>query len=474
MIKIPSGMFHANWYALPVLIVGILMFLIGLVILFQNRRALVNFFFFLICFCGAFWFLGMAATYAAADSATALKMYRAVTFFGVSLIAPCVYLFSSVWLGLFQKQKIFGFTALVVGFVFYMIGLFSSKSFSGVYEYFWGYYPCYGPLNRCFLIFFFLVLLGAFYNFFHAYFKEPPGIRKNHIGLIALAFLISLTSSADYLPKLFYIPIYPFGFLQVFLWILIVAYAIVRNRLFDIGILAHLIQETRLSAMGLLASSINHEIKNPLFIIKGTAETFLESFKEKRPTDPVITSEKFQTAFERIFAQSQKALEIMKNFSEFSRRESGRVFDMQDHPLSIILNNVLQLVKGELALDAIALKLDIPEGLNVRIDRYAAEEIFLNLIINACHAMPQGGELVVSASEEGSFVKILVSDNGSGIPSNQLRNLFKPFNTTKSFGSGLGLYVVKQLTEKCQGTIQVTSTEGKGSTFMIRFPRKKK
>jgi signal transduction histidine kinase len=466
-------LFHFNWYALPVLVVGFLMSLVGFIILSQNYRSLVNFFFFSICLCGGFWFSGMVATYSADTSATALQMYRTVSFLGVALMAPCIYLFSSVWLSFFGKQKFLGYTALAVGFVFYLVGLYSPQSFLGVYEYFWGYYPRYGPINYYFLVFFFTVLLGAFSNFFRAYFKEPPGVRKNHIGLITLAFLISLTSSLDYLPKLFYLPIYPFGFLQVFLWILIVAYAIVRNRLFDVEILTHLIQETRLSAMGLLASSINHEIKNPLFIIKGTAEAHLENSKEGQPEEPEKALERSHAAFQRISTQAQRALEIMKNFAEFGKRESGRIFDAQDHELAVILKNVLQLVGGELALDNIKLRMDIPEGLSVRIDRYSAEEIFLNLIMNACHAMSQGGELAISAKTEGPFTEILISDNGPGISANQLRNIFKPFNTSKSSGTGLGLYVVEQLTKRCQGTIQVMSEEGKGCTFTLRFPNKK-
>ena len=466
-------LFQFNGYAVPVAFVGFSMLLVGALILLQNFRSLINFSFFSICLCGTFWFLGMAGTYAAANPAIALRVYRSITFLGVALIAPCVYIFSSAWLSLHQKQKVFGYMSLLAGFIFYIVGLYSSQSFLGVYKYFWGYYPHYGPLSYYFLGFFFLVLFGAFLNFFKAYFKELPGTRKTQIGLITLAFLISFTSSADYLPKLFYIPIYPFGFLQVFLWILIVAYSIIRNHLFDINILTDLIQETRLSAMGLLASSINHEIKNPLFIIKSTAEMYLESMREGRLASLEAVSEKSCAAFQKTIAQVLRAFDIMKNFAEFGKRESGRIFDAQNHKLATILRNVLQLVGGELALDNIEFQMNIPEGLNVYMDRYAAEEIFLNLIINACHAMSQGGKLIISAQEEDLFVKILISDNGPGISANQLRNIFKPFNTTKSCGTGLGLYVVKQLTKRCEGTIHVMSEEGKGCTFTLRFPNKK-
>ena len=98
MIKTALGMFRFNWYAMPVLIVGLLMLLIGIFILLQNKRSRVNFSFFLIGVCGFLWFLGIAGTYAASTPEIALAIYRNVTFLGVALIAPCTHYFSATWL----------------------------------------------------------------------------------------------------------------------------------------------------------------------------------------------------------------------------------------------------------------------------------------------------------------------------------------------------------------------------------------
>ncbi|MDD5226260.1 MAG: ATP-binding protein [Candidatus Omnitrophica bacterium] len=233
------SLFHFNWYAVPVLVVGILMLLTGTFILLQNRRSRVNFSFFLIGVCGFFWFLGIAGTYAANTPEVALAVYRTVTFLGVALIAPCTHYFSATWLGLFKKQKIAIRAGLFFGTAFYIAGLFSSSSFSGVYHYFWGFYPIYGPLNLYFLGFFFLVLVYAFYNFFSALFREPKGVRRTQIGLITTGFLVSFLGSFDYLPKFLYYPVYPMGFLVVFFWILIVAYAIIRYKAMDIETMIH-------------------------------------------------------------------------------------------------------------------------------------------------------------------------------------------------------------------------------------------
>ena len=239
MIKAALAMFHVNWYAVPVLAVGVLMFLIGLFIFLQNRRSRVNFSFFLIGVCGLFWFLGVAGTYAASTPEIALAVYRTVTFLGVALIAPCTHYFSATWLGLFKQQKVAIRTGFFFGAAFYIVGLFSPRSFPGVYHYFWGFYPVYGPLNWYFLGFFFLVLLCAFYNFFSAFFKEPPGVRRTQIALITTGFLVSFMGSFDYLPKLLYYPVFPMGFLCVFFWILVVAYAIIRYKAMDIETVIH-------------------------------------------------------------------------------------------------------------------------------------------------------------------------------------------------------------------------------------------
>ncbi|HRY85341.1 MAG TPA: ATP-binding protein, partial [Candidatus Omnitrophota bacterium] len=231
--------FEFNGYAVPVLAVGILMLLIGIFIFLQNKRSRVNFSFFLIGFCGFLWFLGIAGTYAASTPETALFMYRTVTFLGVALIAPCTHYFSATWLGLFKKQKLAIRTGLFFGAAFYIVGLFSPRSFTGVYHYFWGYYPMYGPLNRYFLGLFFLVLACAFFNFFSALLKEPKGVRRTQIGLITLGFLVAFLGSFDYLPKFVYYPVLPLGFLAVFFWILVVAYAIIRYKAMDIETVIH-------------------------------------------------------------------------------------------------------------------------------------------------------------------------------------------------------------------------------------------
>ena len=231
--------FWLNGYALPVGVIGLLMFLTGFFIYLQNRRSPVNFSFFLICICGIFWLVGIAAVYAAKDPGVALLIYRRVSFLGVAFISPCIYFFSVLWLGLYKRQRWLVWIFFAAGGAFYLTGLFSAASFPGIYRYFWGYYPQYGLVNRWFLGYFFIAIMTAFYNFITAYRREVPGLRKTQISFITMAFMVSFIGISDFIPKVIHNPVYPLGFLCVFFWMLVVAYAIIRYKAMDIETVIH-------------------------------------------------------------------------------------------------------------------------------------------------------------------------------------------------------------------------------------------
>ena len=101
------------------------------------------------------------------------------------------------------------------------------------------------------------------------------------------------------------------------------------------------------------------------------------------------------------------------------------------------------------------------------------KRILGNLVNNAVQAMPNGGELTMGAYQEADDIVITVRDTGVGIPENVKSKLFTPLFTTKSKGQGLGLAVVKRMTEALQGTVNFESKEGNGTIFIVRFPQKK-
>lgn len=99
-------------------------------------------------------------------------------------------------------------------------------------------------------------------------------------------------------------------------------------------------------------------------------------------------------------------------------------------------------------------------------------QVFINLVMNAIHAMPEGGTLRVGLAQDRDMVQLTVADTGHGIPQEVLSKIFEPFFTTKEFGkgTGLGLTVVKGIIEEHQGTITVESEEGKGTMFTVSLP----
>ncbi len=234
-----TQLFQWNAHSIPVAVVSTVIFLVGLFIFIQNPKSVTNASFFLICLCVNAWLYGNALMYAAKTPEIALTCYRRITFLGVSYVSTCVYMFSAIWLKLYREQKLRIMVGLVGSGIFYLVGIFSPLSFQGVYSYYWGYYPQYGPLNYCFIVFFFSYFLEAFYNFIQAYRSESNQIRRTQIRLIAIAFLISLTGSVDYLPKIIYLGVYPFGYISVFFWIMLVAYSIIKYKVMDIQTVIH-------------------------------------------------------------------------------------------------------------------------------------------------------------------------------------------------------------------------------------------
>ncbi len=228
-----------NWYSYPVLIVSTVIFCIGLFVLLQNPKSIVNSCFFLICLCVNFWLYGISFVYGANGPELALNIYKHITFLGVSFVATGVYCFSVAWLKLYERQKYLVWSALLSSLTFYLTGLFLPQSFPRATLYFWGYYPVYGSTTQAFLLIFFGLFFAAFANFVRAYRSEPQPVRKTQIRLIAVAFLISFIGSIDFIPKLTYFPVYPVGFTFVFCWIMTVAYSIVRYKVMDIETVIH-------------------------------------------------------------------------------------------------------------------------------------------------------------------------------------------------------------------------------------------
>jgi signal transduction histidine kinase len=257
----------------------------------------------------------------------------------------------------------------------------------------------------------------------------------------------------------FIMPFYPF----------FMAYFMIRHRLFDVEQAVQAFQREKLATIGLIASSINHEIRNPLYIAKTAVESFLENEKEgiaQKKTSAQIS--------ETVLAQLNRALDVITKLNRFAKPTNEQSAERIEHSASIpeAINTVLDLISYEFELEKIHIKNEIPTDFPVaQCDPRQLEEILFNLIVNACHAMSGGGILTLSAKLiAGGKIEMQVADTGTGVSPDRMKHLFEPFHTTKGEkGTGLGLYITKQLIELNGGRITVKSEEKKGTNFNLEF-----
>jgi len=220
----------------------------------------------------------------------------------------------------------------------------------------------------------------------------------------------------------------------------------------------------RLASLGEMVASVSHEIKNPLGIVRSTAEILNKRLKEQAPSSRHLS--------EIIITETKRLDDIVREFLDFARPQ---VPDFAKASVNDPLLKVVEFLKQELTAKQITSELDLdPDIEPIDIDQNLLYRAFLNLFINAVQAMPEGGLLVVASSQVSEdrkkYIVVRISDTGTGIDNDKLDLIFTPFYTNKNRGTGLGLAIVKNIIEEHNGSIEVESEPGEGATFIIKFP----
>jgi signal transduction histidine kinase len=220
-----------------------------------------------------------------------------------------------------------------------------------------------------------------------------------------------------------------------------------------------LLRSERLAAIGSLARGIGHEFGNILHRIMGISELAL---LKKDPTEMAAALEVVLTAAERagVIVRNLQSLVKMQ-----TKRERVNLYDP--------FKECLSLIEHELKKASVQVAEEWDGSLpTVQGNAVELGQVFLNLMINAVHAMEAtGGTLTIRSYKEGNTACIEIQDTGSGICEENLAHIFEPLFTTKGErGSGIGLSVVRKIVTNHQGTVSVRSEVGKGSTFTLRFP----
>ncbi len=223
-----------------------------------------------------------------------------------------------------------------------------------------------------------------------------------------------------------------------------------------------LLQTEKLATIGLLASGIAHELRNPLNIIE-TARYYIEAFL----TEPHSETQSKLDIMKRSIERSSR---IIDNLLEFARPADD---DLAVIPLKPLIDATIAIIGKELDARNIDFEVVGDEDLLAFAKVSDLKQILLNLVINSIQAMPQGGSLALRVSQAGpDWVEIRISDTGVGIPEENIPHIFSPFFTTKGVGegTGLGLYLTHMLLHRAGGRIEVQSNGGKGTTFIVSIP----
>ncbi|MFZ2641348.1 MAG: GAF domain-containing protein [Verrucomicrobiia bacterium] len=218
-------------------------------------------------------------------------------------------------------------------------------------------------------------------------------------------------------------------------------------------------QNEQLSALGLLAAEIAHEIRNPLTVVKMLFHSLDLRFAadDPRTKDATIIGEKMD--------QMNRILDQTLTFARRSEPE------LKPTDVNALFDDVLLLVRHKLMQQSITLQWQPAAGLPLAsLDRTQIEQAALNLILNATQAMPRGGTLTITTQAREPGVCVNISDTGVGMTAEVRERLFDGFLTTKSAGTGLGLAVVRKIIDAHHGRIEVESFPGKGTTFRVFLP----
>ncbi|HID28546.1 MAG TPA: two-component sensor histidine kinase [Desulfobacterales bacterium] len=215
----------------------------------------------------------------------------------------------------------------------------------------------------------------------------------------------------------------------------------------------------RLASLGEMVAGISHEIRNPLGIISSTAELLKQNLARSDPENQLA---------DVIVQEANRLNSIVTDFLNFARPQAPHLMPCK---VDEVIDNNLTFLAAEINKKGYQIHkrfaTEIPE---IQADAGLLYQAFLNILINAMQAMPEGGAIYIELSARKHILTISFADEGGGIPDETLSNIWEPFFTTKDKGSGLGLPIVKKIIEGHGGIIEIESGRDKGAQVTITLP----
>jgi two-component system, NtrC family, sensor kinase len=236
-----------------------------------------------------------------------------------------------------------------------------------------------------------------------------------------------------------------------------------------------LVHSAKMASIGLLATSVAHEINNPLFAISGEAQILLKYAGKDKETRDVSKI---------IIEQADRIKKITEKLLVFSRKKATK---RQSVDVNRVIDKAIDLLSYQANMSNIKitkeLGINLPKPLG---DEVQLQEVFLNIMLNAAQAMKDGGQLTIRTYSDtvisygrrrmdrfkfgDKIVAVEIKDTGEGMDAEKLGRLFEPFFTTKDRGVGLGLFISYGIVEAHKGAIDAESRPGEGSVFTVKLP----
>jgi signal transduction histidine kinase len=221
---------------------------------------------------------------------------------------------------------------------------------------------------------------------------------------------------------------------------------------------AHLVQQEKMAAFGLLAAGIAHEVGNPL-----TSISSLVQLAQRRAQEPYV-----QEKLTLVGGQLDRISGTLRELVTFSRPTSDEKVWTD---LAGVAREALSIAKYYKSIRGKSVTLDFPEELpHLHVSRDQLTQAVLNLVLNAIDATATGGQVMVRGRRTDEAIVVEVQDDGCGIAAADVAKLFQPYYTTKPHGTGLGLFMTRRLVEQQGGNVAFDSAPGRGTTFRLHFP----
>ncbi len=219
---------------------------------------------------------------------------------------------------------------------------------------------------------------------------------------------------------------------------------------------AAIIQGENLATMGRMVAGIAHEIRNPMSII-GTAA---ERLQKKYGSDDEV--------FSYITEEVDRLNDILTGYLNFAKARSQ---EFRPHPIQRIIRRCLMILDPEILAKSIEVIDRLPErDVMISGDDKRIQQAILNILLNAAQALPDRGTIEISVDDHPKYAIVVVKDNGGGIPRKNLKEVTKPFFTTKEHGSGLGMSIVSAIVEEHGGRLAIESAPGTGTRVLMSIP----